>query len=146
MKLAQEIGDRLTENNALGGMGTAAKNLERHAEAACLKRRQLDLATEIGNRRGQASAHGGLSIIYLEQKDHARAWSHHLQSVEIFKEIGDVAGTGRQHINGAHIRLSQGKQKLALECLDLADRALPKTHSKDRKALSNLRTSIGKLH
>lgn len=94
LKLAQTIGDKLSEAKALGNLGVAYKNLGQYERAINLQQQNLSIVRKIGNRQDEGTALGNLGIVYDRLGQYERAIDFHQQHLTIARKIGDRRGEG----------------------------------------------------
>ncbi|MEP7307272.1 MAG: tetratricopeptide repeat protein [Acidobacteriota bacterium] len=85
----RKIGDRRSEGNVLGNLGTAYAVLSEPRRAIECYEQHLAIAREIGDRRGEGRALANLGRAYGDLGDSQRASACYTQSLAIGREIGD---------------------------------------------------------
>jgi len=114
LKLAQTMGDKLSEAKALGNLGVAYKNLGQYERAIHLQQQNLSIIREIGDRQDEGTALGNLGIAYDRLGQYERAIDFHQQHLTIAREISDRRGEGiaLDGLGVAYIGLGQYEQAI----------------------------------
>lgn len=99
LHLAQDVGDRLGEVNALNGLGHVHWRLGRNPQAVDHCERALHIAQEIGDRYGELSAQYGLGQVNWLLGRYEQAVDHYERALQIAQHIGDRVGE-LQALNG----------------------------------------------
>ncbi len=89
---AREIGQKETEEAALGGLGRANWVLGQVEQAVAYLEQALTLAREIGDRRGEGMHMRSLGRIYCDLGQMDKATGHLEEALAIAREIGDQRG------------------------------------------------------
>src|SRR5687768_707562 len=86
--LADAIGDRVTAVNALGILGSVARDRGDLARAGAIHARALELRLIVGDRRGAAADHNNLGLLSVDVGDLDAAHAHYEESLALAREHG----------------------------------------------------------
>ena len=89
LTIAREVGDRRSEGNALGNLGSAYKSLGETRRAIQFYEQQLAIVREIGDRRGEGTALGNMSLVLGQLGERTQAIQYAEQALTIFEQIED---------------------------------------------------------
>lgn len=92
LKIAQEVGDKRGEGDALGNLGIAYADLGQPRKAVEFYEQAMVVAHEIGDRRGERNALGNLGSVCIESGEPRKAVDFYERSLVISREIGDRGG------------------------------------------------------
>jgi DNA-binding SARP family transcriptional activator/tetratricopeptide (TPR) repeat protein len=124
---ARELGDRLSEANALGDLGRVMESAGDHAAAAAEYERALALYREMGSQLGEANVLHDVGRARLAAGDFTAAVDPLERSLTLFRELGDVRGQAEVLNSTAELTAKTVGQhealKLYRQALDLARQA-----------------------
>jgi CHAT domain-containing protein/tetratricopeptide (TPR) repeat protein len=114
LTIAQEIGDRWGERNALGGLSNAYYSLGQYQQAIKHHQQYLTIAQEIGDRQGEGTTLGNLGNAYNHLGQYQQAIDYSQQHLTIAREIGDRRGEGNAlgNLGNAYYSLDQYQQAI----------------------------------
>ncbi|MBD2425948.1 CHAT domain-containing protein [Phormidium sp. FACHB-1136] len=117
LAVAQELGDRRREGEALIRLGNTHLHLGQPQEAIGIFQQSLVIAREIGNRQAEGYALGGLGSAYYNLGQHSQAMDFLQQSLAIAREVNDAPLEARSLIHRGAIYRNTGQYPQALEAL-----------------------------
>ena len=115
LKIAKELGDRLEEGNAYGGLGNAHFSLGNLKTAIDYCERRLKIAKELGDKIGEGNAYGSLGNAHLSLGNLKTATDYYERHLKIAKELGDRLREGRAYGSLGNAHLSLGDLKTAID-------------------------------
>jgi tetratricopeptide (TPR) repeat protein len=92
LRVADDVGDRLGEANALNELGIIQYLTDRYAEAAATQEKALELYRALGNRLGEANALNELGIIQYLTDRYAEAAATQEKALELYRALGNRLG------------------------------------------------------
>lgn len=95
LDLAREVGDRMEEAKAVGGVGLAQCYLGQYADALKSHQMHREIARTIEDREEEGKASANIGAWYDWMEMHDRAIDFHEQDLEISREIQSRAGEER---------------------------------------------------
>ena len=97
LEIAQEIGDRMGEGNALGNLGSAFSDLGDHGIGIGYYEQQLGITHDIGDRQGEGNAMWNMAQVFHDLGDLPQAIARAEAALPIYEQIGHPsATTGRE--------------------------------------------------
>ena len=112
--IMHEIGDRLGEGHALGGLGGINLVLGEIQKAIGYIERELVIAREIGSRHSESVALVQLGIAYAKLGEVQKSIGYNEQALVISREIGDQRGEGNALGNLGTAHTSLGEVEIAI--------------------------------
>ena len=109
LKIAERLGDRLSEGYSLNSIGNIYKQQGRWEEAERAFQHALKLFRDLGHRSNEVASLINLGDLYWQQQRFAEAENVLRQSLEICREENLRANEGRAYINLGIINELQGK-------------------------------------
>jgi tetratricopeptide (TPR) repeat protein len=94
LTIAQEIGDRQGEGNALGNLGIIYEELGDYQQAIKCHQQALVISRELSDGMGEAADLTNLGLVYGNLGEHQQAIECHQQALVISREISDRTGEG----------------------------------------------------
>jgi tetratricopeptide (TPR) repeat protein len=119
-RAARQTGDRVTEANALIGLGVVDYHQGRYQEAADRIQQALLLSRAAGDRPSEARGLSNLGIVDFYQARYEQSVSHLQQGVAIYAELGYQFGMARVLGNLGTAEGRLGRHEAAIAHLDQA--------------------------
>ncbi len=144
LAIAQNLGEREIESDALHNISRVNNAWGRNDEALKSLKQSLDIRREIGDRSGEGAALNNISQVYHSQYKYSEALKYIQQSLEISREIRDHSGVGANLNNIGQLHHSWGKYNEALKYFRLSLEIHRKIRSRNGEATTL--NNIGQLY
>ena len=116
LRISEEFENKVTEKNALKGLGNAYYKLKDFEQAIKYYEKALIIAIELGDKAHEGTAYGSLGNAYTGLGNFELAIEYHMKNLSISKEVGDKSAEGRTYCNLGNAYYNLGKFEKAIEC------------------------------
>jgi adenylate cyclase len=132
--LAQQLGFRAGEANALSGLGAVEDIKGNLTQSLDFHQKALAIRQQIGDQRAIAASFNNLGTLSESLANYDQALEHHRHSLQILEVLRDSARIARSHINIAGVYEGMGIYLEALDHLNTARAILEARGNRDELA------------
>lgn len=151
LEMARAAGDRVSEAQALIGLGEVARHTGEYRSAQEYFEQALVPFEETGSAIHSALTLRKLGHVFLNRSDAGRAWSALRGSFALYRELDHQAGIAGCAVGIGCLCAAEGEHTLAARLLSAADAHLardagtlqPADEADRERAISRLRTALG---